>query len=111
MQIVTSQKWSKSVRLSLKEEGKEIARAFLYLINNDLHAQPYALLEDVFVQEEFRGQGNGVKIVQAAIEEARKQGCYKLIGTSRHSREKVHLFYKKLGFYEQGLEFRMDFWV
>lgn len=89
--------------------GKEIARAFLYLLKNDLHQKPFGFMEDVFVQEEFRGKGYGKKIVEALIEEARKKGCYKLICTSRPSRDKVHAWYKKLGFREQGFEFRIDF--
>lgn len=100
----------KGVRLSIKEEGKEIARARVYFLDNDLgHNQPWGFLEDVYVEEEFRGKGYGMQIVKAAIEEARKAGCYKLIGTSRYSRDKVHEFYLKLGFTDRGKEFRMDF--
>jgi hypothetical protein len=35
-------------------------------------------------------------------------GCYMLIATSRHSRPKVHDLYRRLGFEDHGIEFRMD---
>ena len=95
-------------KIILIQEGIEIARARVYFLHNDLHEHPFALLEDVFVQEAFRSQGYGAKIVQSAIEEAKKAGCYKIIGTSRNARKEVHEFYTKLGFQDYGKEFRMD---
>lgn len=99
---------STAKRLSITDRGREIARAWIFFISNDLHDKQYALLEDVFVHEEYRGQGYGKQIVNEAIREAKKSGCYKIIGTSRYGRENVHSFYRKLGFAEWGKEFRMD---
>ena len=99
---------TRSKKITISENGQEIARASIFLIKNGLHNEPYALLEDVFVQEQFRSQGYGIKVVKAAIEEAKKESCYKIIGTSRYGREKVHEFYKKLGFQDYGKEFRLD---
>lgn len=100
---------SKGVKFFIEKDGKEIGRAFLYLMNNDLHEAPFGFVEDVFVQEEYRGQGLGKKLVTALIEEARKQKCYKLIATSRYAREKVHTLYKNIGFTDWGREFRINF--
>lgn len=99
---------SKAVKITFEQSGKTVGRAYLYVIYNDLHKKPYGYLEDVFVEEEFRGKGIGGQLVKAVIEEAKARGCYKLVGTSRHSRPEVHDFYKKLGFEEYGKEFRMD---
>lgn len=99
----------KGIKISMEENGKEVARATLYLMSNDLHPEPFGLMEDVFVDEELRGQGIGSELVNQIIEEARKENCYKLVATSRHSREKVHELYEKLGFKNHGIEFRMDF--
>jgi GNAT superfamily N-acetyltransferase len=109
MDIQKEEKSSKAIKLSVSKDGKEVGRMFLYLIHNGLHEEPYGFLEDVYVDEEARGLGIGTKLVLAGIEEAKKQGCYKLLGLSRYSREKVHNWYKKLGFSEHGLQFRMDF--
>jgi GNAT superfamily N-acetyltransferase len=97
------------VRIAIMDNGKEIARAHLYLLTNDLHKEPFGLLEDVYVEEGKRGKGLGSEITKLVIEEAKKQNCYKLICTSRYGKEGVHEMYKKLGFSEHGKEFRMDF--
>ena len=97
------------IRFSKKAEGKEIARGYLYIFRNDLHKRQFGLLEDVFVEESHRGQGLGTEMVKEIIKEAKKNNCYKLIATSRHSRPEVHSFYKKAGFKNYGIEFRYDF--
>ena len=98
-----------AVKVILEEEGKMIGRAYLYIIENDLHDEPYGFLEDVFIEEPFRGKGYGSALVKAVIEEAKRRGLTKLIGTSRHTRPEVHMFYERLGFKNHGVEFRMDF--
>ena len=100
---------SYAIRLSASERGKEIARAYIYVLTNSLHKEPFGFLEDVFVEETHRGGGIGTEIVNRAIEEAKKAGCYKLIGTSRDSRPAVHRLYERIGLKKWGVEFRMDF--
>lgn len=100
---------AKGIKFSILEAEREIARAYLYIMHNDLHSEPFALLEDVYVAESQRGTGLGTKLVKQAIANAKELGCYKLIATSRKSRSKVHQLYLKLGFKERGLEFRIDF--
>ncbi len=108
MEIHNIEKQSVAIKFIAKENGKEMGRAFLYLIYNDLHAEPYGLLEDVFVDATSRGKGIGNELVLAVIHEAKKRGCYKLIATSRTSRHEIHTWYERLGFKNYGLEFRMD---
>ncbi len=99
---------SNGIRFSAQINGKEVGRAYLYVLFNDLHSKPFGLLEDVFVEEEFRGKGIGTSLTKAVIEEA-KPLCYKLIATSRYSRPAVHQLYQGLGFMHWGKEFRIDF--
>ncbi len=98
-----------AVRLSAQEDGAELGAVYLYLIRNDSHTEPYGLVEDLFVKEEHRKKGIGSALVQEAIGEAKRLACYKIIGTSRMSRENVHRFYEKLGMKKYGYEFRLDF--
>jgi len=77
-------------------------------MHNDLHNQPFGLMEDVYVDEAYRGQGVGSKLVKQVIELAKEANCYKLIATSRFSRPKVHELYQQLGFTQHGVEFRID---
>ena len=96
---------AQGIRFSIVEEEQEIARTYLYIMHNDLHQEPFGLLEDVYVNERERGRGIGTKLVQQVIEAAQEKGCYKLIATSRKSRPKVHQLYKKLGFQDTVGEF------
>lgn len=108
MQIQTKFIKAEGIKFFLIEAEQEIARAYLYLMHNSLHQEPFGLLEDVYIAENQRGKGTGTKIIRQVIQTAREKGCYKLIATSRSSRPKVHQLYIKLGFIERGLEFRMD---
>lgn len=99
---------SEGVRFSIHEHGKEIGRAFLFLMYNDLHEEPFGLLEDLFVDEGYRSKGVGTELVHQVIQAAKEKKCYKLLCTSRHSKPQLHAWYQKLGFTSHGLEFRMD---
>ncbi|MBI3232336.1 MAG: GNAT family N-acetyltransferase [Candidatus Doudnabacteria bacterium] len=99
---------SKVIKLELKDGKTKIGRAFLYIIENDLHKRPYGLLEDLFVNEKYRGTGLGKQLLLMAVKEAKKRKLYKLIGTSRSSRAEVHSFYEKHGFKKYGFEFRLN---
>lgn len=99
----------KLVIFNPNEPKQEIARAYLYILHNELHQHPFGLMEDVFVSEEFRGKGLGTLIINKLIQTAKENNCYKLIGTSRFSRERVHQWYLNFGFHEHGKEFRIDF--
>lgn len=109
MEIKTNTVEAQGIKFTITENDREIARAYLYIMHNDLHQEPFGLLEDVYVAENNRGKSLGTKLVKQVIEEAKDRGCYKLIATSRKSRFKVHQLYNRLGFQEHGLEFRMNF--
>lgn len=98
-----------ALRLSVEEDGVEVGRASLFFITNDLHDEPYAVLEDVFVEESHRGKGIGTALSKKAIEKAEELGCRKLLAQSRYGREKVHALYESLGFRDYGKNFRIDF--
>jgi GNAT superfamily N-acetyltransferase len=93
---------------SLVKHEKEIGRARLIVAKNSLHENPFGLLEDVFVLENFQGKGYGTKILKAVITKAKEIGCYKLIATSRFERELVHGLYEKIGFVHTSKAFRMN---
>ncbi|MCK4805718.1 MAG: GNAT family N-acetyltransferase [Candidatus Pacebacteria bacterium] len=99
----------KGLRFSVVIDGKEMGRAFLYILYNDLHEEPFGFLEDVYIEENLRGQGVGTQLLDKVMNEAKKKGCYKIIATSRHSRERVHKLYERIGFKNYGIEFRLHF--
>lgn len=100
---------STAIRLSIEREQKEVAHAYIFLITNDLHDRSYGLLEDVYVDDAYRGQGIGTELIHAVITKAKELGCYKLVATSRDSRPEVHAWYERCGFDKYGAAFRMDF--
>lgn len=105
-----SERKSVAYRFSVRRAGKEIGRAYLYLIHNDLHKRPYALLEDLEVLRKFRKDGIGKELIASVFALARSKRCYKIIGTSRNTKARayVHDWYQRLGFKAYGTEFRMN---
>ncbi len=57
-----------------------------------------AWIEDVVVDADARGQGAGQKLVEAALAEAKKQGCRTVDLTSRPTREAANRLYQRCGF-------------
>ncbi len=98
-----------AIKFFIKDNDKEVGYAFLYFIYNQSHDYHYGLLEDVFVDESYRVNGLGTKLVMAVIEEAKNNNCKYIMGTSRYSRPHVHKWYEKIGFKDYGKKFRMDF--
>jgi GNAT superfamily N-acetyltransferase len=109
MNVTCKKLTAQGIRFSVNRDGTEVAGAYLYLMSNDLHNEPFGLMEDVFVDESQRDEGMGTTLVQEIIAAAKENGCYKLIATSRDSRPKVHELYRRLGFSDHGREFRVDF--
>src|SRR5262245_28728547 len=111
MNVERQHRAANGIRFSITANGAEVARAYLYVMTNDLHEAPFGLLEDVYVDESQRGNGLGSALVKEVIAAAQEAGCYKLIATSRTSRPKVHELYHRLGFEQHGVEFRINFGV
>lgn len=108
MEIKTQKLNTTGIKLIASDGEKIVGRAYLYLLNNDLHDVPFGFIEDVFVEEDYRGQGIGTSLVEEAIKQARENKCHKVIMTSRYGKEKVHELYARLGFTDWGKEFRLN---
>lgn len=57
-----------------------------------------AIIEDVIVDEEYRGQGIGEALVQRALEAARERGAPAVTLTSNPGREAANRLYVRMGF-------------
>ncbi len=99
---------SYAVKITATEGDKVLGWGFLYVIYNDRHPEPYGLIENVYVEQEYRSQGLGTKILKDALQEAKDRGCYKVLMQSRHGKTEVHNFYQKIGFKDHGVNFRLD---
>ena len=80
--------------------GKLIGTALLLLQRNLSHGgRPYAHLENVVTDINYRGKGVGMEMVNFLISKAREQDCYKII---LNCELKNIPFYKNCGFNVTG---------
>ncbi|MFZ2555359.1 MAG: GNAT family N-acetyltransferase [Minisyncoccia bacterium] len=85
-----------AVLLTLKDGTRIIGVATLYLMTQMGKSSGY--VEDVVVDEAYRGQGLGAKLMNALIAEARKKKLGSIHLTSRPARVAANKLYQKLGF-------------
>ncbi len=91
-------------------DAKIVGTFALLIMDNLAHlGKKSAVVEDVGVLPEFQGQGVGKIMMEFAMQEARKNRCYKLVLSSNAKRERAHQFYDSLGFDRHGYSFRVDF--
>jgi GNAT superfamily N-acetyltransferase len=82
----------------------------LLIMDNLAHmGLPSAIVEDVVVHSDYRGQGVGKKMMQFAFEKCKKAGCYKMVLSSNIRRDRAHHFYESLGFEKHGYSFQINF--
>ena len=72
--------------------------AFIVIPNLSYRGRPVAQVENVVVDEPWRGRGVGEAMMRWAIEEATRAGCFRIQLTSNKAREDAHRFYRRLGF-------------
>ncbi len=103
----------------MTDEGKEVGRTFLYILQNDpvgegTARRTFGFIEDVAVDKAYERLGIGTALMQAAIDMAQSLGCYKVVWTSRLDRAGVHEWYLKSKYGKfgcpeiRGVEFRLN---
>ena len=97
-------------RLFVAEAGGRVAgSATLIIVPNLTHqGRPYAIVENVVVDETERGGGLGELLMRHAIAAAGRAGCYKLTLTSNRRRGDAHRFYERLGFVATHEGYRIE---
>jgi GNAT superfamily N-acetyltransferase len=92
-------------------DGKLVIGVFALLIMDNLGhlGAKSAVLEDVVVAQEVRGQGVGRRMMDYANDLCRRKGCYKMTFSSNMNREPAHRFYESLGFRKHGYSFYIDY--
>jgi GNAT superfamily N-acetyltransferase len=95
------------IKIYLEKDGRQVARATLFILENEFRNRQFGYLEDVFVDESLRGQGVGTELVKEIIKIAKEKKCYKIVATSRYERKQVHELYEGLGFVNFGIEYKM----
>ncbi len=83
----------------LEQDDEVVATAYLNVIPNITRsASPYAVIENVVVEESLRGTGLGKKIMAATLRAAWAAGCYKAMLLTGSVKPSTHSFYRNCGF-------------
>jgi len=61
-------------------------------------SRPFAVIENVITHPDYRRRGFGIKVLEAAIQHAWQNGCYKIMLLSNNERVEAHRLYEKAGF-------------
>ncbi|GAB2462084.1 GNAT family N-acetyltransferase [Nocardioides hungaricus] len=85
--------------LVLEIDGVVVATTYLNIIPNITRsASPYAVIENVVVDESVRGTGLGKQIMAATLRAAWDAGCYKAMLLTGSKTPSTHAFYRSCGF-------------
>jgi GNAT superfamily N-acetyltransferase len=80
-------------------DGRAVATCVLVVVPNlTRNMRPFAIVENVVTEKGLRGSGLGKRVVQAAIEQAWAEGCYKVMLLTGRKDEAVLGFYEACGF-------------
>lgn len=91
---------SPALRLFVLEvDGDVVATTYLNVIPNlTRSASPYAVIENVVVEESRRGTGLGRQIMAGTLQAAWDAGCYKAMLMTGSRTPSTHAFYRACGF-------------
>ncbi len=91
-----------------EENGEVVGSLELIIIPNLSHkGLPWALVENVIVDEASRRTGIGRMMMEYAVSQARSNGCYRISLSSNNHRKEAHKFYESLGFQGTSIGFRL----
>ncbi|MEV7328283.1 GNAT family N-acetyltransferase [Micromonospora sp. NPDC093244] len=83
----------------LELDGVVVATTYLNVIPNlSRSASPYAVIENVVVEESRRGTGLGRQIMAGTLQAAWDAGCYKAMLMTGSRTPSTHAFYRACGF-------------
>jgi len=96
--------------LVAEEEGEVAGSLVLFIAPNLSHGGlPWALVENVIVDQKYRRLGIGKLLMDYTIARAKKAHCYRIGLSSDKRRKDAHLFYRSLGFEASSYGFRLYF--
>ncbi|MCU1624855.1 MAG: acetyltransferase [Frankiales bacterium] len=85
--------------LVLEHDGAVVATTYLNVIPNITRSvSPYAVIENVVVDEALRATGLGKQIMSCTLEVAWAAGCYKAMLMTGSRNPATHSFYRACGF-------------
>ncbi len=99
------EKWNKIINdkdhhiVVAEEDGKIVSSCVCVIIPNLTHGQrPYAFIENVVTDENYRGKGLATQCLNYAKEIAMDNNCYKMMLLTGSKKETTLNFYRKAGY-------------
>ena len=81
------------------EEGRVVSTCYaVYIPNLTRNNRGICFIENVVTDQEYRNRGLASRVIDMAIEFAKKHHCYKVILQSGAARTAAHRFYESKGF-------------
>ena len=94
--------------LVAEENGEIVGTAMVVIVPNLSHkGLPWAIVENVVVDEKCRRSGIGKLLMDEIAVQARKAGCYKVQLLSHKTRDEAHRFYSSIGYKASAEGFRL----
>jgi GNAT superfamily N-acetyltransferase len=89
--------------LVARDDGEIVGMVnLLYTVSTALGA-PVALLEDMVVASNRRGQGIGTTLIRGAVKFAKEKGCMRITLLTDDDNEGAHRFYERHGFSQTSM--------
>ncbi len=89
------------------KEGDVVGTVSFQIVPNLSHDdRPWAILENMVVNDKCRRQGFGRLLIEYVVGRCREAGCYKLQLLSNKKGGEAHEFYRSVGFEDSALGFR-----
>lgn len=82
-----------------EEDGKIVSSCVCVIVPNLTHSQrPYALVENVVTDENYRSRGLATACLDYAKNIAQKENCYKIMLMTGSKKESTLNFYRRAGY-------------
>ena len=82
-----------------EEDGRIVSSCVCVIIPNLTHGQrPYAFIENVITDENYRGRGLATACLDYAREIAQRENCYKMMLLTGSKKESTLNFYERAGY-------------
>jgi len=88
-----------------ESEGCVVGFASLHIVPQLHHAGLVGEIQELIVQETFRGKGTGAQLVLRLEQEAQKRGCVSIEVTTKNYRVDAQQFYEQVGFTRTHVNF------
>jgi len=96
--------------LVVEDRGEVAGTAVVLIVPNLSHgATPWALVENLIVDQRFRRRGLARMLLEYAVARAREAGCHRIELMSDNSRKDAHRLYRSAGFTDCATGFRNYF--